>query len=363
MALPHDTLWEITPHTLAKHEILRRYLEAWFPIMSRYQGRIIYLDGFSGPGRYKGGEIGSPIIALAVAKNHRSSLNGKLVFWFVDENQDRIDHLCSELENYEIPDHFRVDVICGEFCEELEKVLDYLDSEGKRIAPTFAFVDPFGFSGISFEVIQRLLENKQCEVLINFMVDSINRFIDHPNDKIVKHIVDAFGTEDCISIAEAEGDRLTNLRILYQNQLKSVARFVRFFEMRDEKDRTQYFLFFASHHPVGHIKIKEAMWRVDPDGRYSFSDSTNQEQISLFDEVDVTDLVRTIREQFGNHRDVQCREIEEYVLDETAYIRKHMTQALRSMEAKGEITVDGKKSDGFKRRANTFSENVIVNIV
>jgi hypothetical protein len=51
MVKPIDTLWEIEPHMLTKYEILRRYLESWYPILATYNGRIIYLDGFCGPGR------------------------------------------------------------------------------------------------------------------------------------------------------------------------------------------------------------------------------------------------------------------------------------------------------------------------
>ena len=29
-----DTVWQIEEHTKAKHEILRRYLSAWFPILA-----------------------------------------------------------------------------------------------------------------------------------------------------------------------------------------------------------------------------------------------------------------------------------------------------------------------------------------
>lgn len=34
MAAPKTTTWNLDPHTRAKHEILRRYLEAWTPILS-----------------------------------------------------------------------------------------------------------------------------------------------------------------------------------------------------------------------------------------------------------------------------------------------------------------------------------------
>jgi three-Cys-motif partner protein len=76
MPSPTGTLWPIEPHTQAKHAILRRYLEAWFPILSTYNKRVVYLDGFCGPGRYEGGEPGSPLIALNVAKHHRAALSG-----------------------------------------------------------------------------------------------------------------------------------------------------------------------------------------------------------------------------------------------------------------------------------------------
>ena len=61
---------EIQPHTAAKHLILKRYLQAWFPILGKFHNTINYIDGFSGPGSYVGGEEGSPIIAIQTAMEH-----------------------------------------------------------------------------------------------------------------------------------------------------------------------------------------------------------------------------------------------------------------------------------------------------
>ena len=65
MPVPKTTVWPLEPHTKAKHEILRRYLGAWFPILTSggWNRRVIFLDGFAGPGRYSACEPGSPIIA------------------------------------------------------------------------------------------------------------------------------------------------------------------------------------------------------------------------------------------------------------------------------------------------------------
>lgn len=156
---------------------MQRYLEAWFPILSRFNERIIYIDGFCGPGRYSKGEPGSPLIALDVATNHRAELDGDLSFWFIDERQDRIEHLEGEVAQLQIPQHFEVNVECGQFHHELSGALDLIDAQNAQSAPTFAFIDPFGFSGIPFDVIRRLLALNRSEVLITLMVGSVNRFL------------------------------------------------------------------------------------------------------------------------------------------------------------------------------------------
>src|SRR5687768_1930123 len=68
---PRDVLWDLDPHTIAKHRILRRYVDAWLPIMASYPRRLVLIDGFAGPGRYRGGEDGSPVILLKAYLEHQ----------------------------------------------------------------------------------------------------------------------------------------------------------------------------------------------------------------------------------------------------------------------------------------------------
>ena len=57
MAAPSGVIWDLLPHTATKHEILRLYLGAWFPILGIGTAReLYYFDGFAGPGEYIGGE-------------------------------------------------------------------------------------------------------------------------------------------------------------------------------------------------------------------------------------------------------------------------------------------------------------------
>ena len=70
---PKETVWKLDRHSAAKHFILRRYLQAWLPIMGSPRagnGRLVLIDGFAGPGIYKGDEPGSPIIMLQAYLEH-----------------------------------------------------------------------------------------------------------------------------------------------------------------------------------------------------------------------------------------------------------------------------------------------------
>lgn len=356
MTTPKETLWELDPHTKAKHEILRRYLAAWFPIVSTYHSRIVYIDGFSGPGRYKKGEAGSPMIALDVAVNHHTSIRGEVVFWFIEEREDRIEHLRQELARITRPAHFKIFCESGRFQDKFGAVLNSTETGNDTFAPIFAFIDPFGFSGIPFSLIQRLLIRRGCEVFITFMVDAINRFLEHPEDKIVQHIVEAFGTKEAVQIAKGPEDRVVRLRALYQSQLQKVAKYVRYFEMRDAQNRSQYFLFFATNNERGHLKMKEAMWKVDPEGEFTFSDATNPNQLVLFEPNVTPTLVEQLRNEFSAKGLVTGLNVRTFVENRTAYLKKHMTGALQQEEGAGKLRVEPVKIDGSKRRPNTYPD-------
>jgi three-Cys-motif partner protein len=360
MAVPKETIWEIDPHTSAKHKILEGYLKAWFPVISRFNPVINYIDGFAGPGVYSKGELGSPIIALNVANQHTSDLKGNINFVFIDEREDRIANLIEELKNISLKSNFTAHPIRGKFHEVLDEALGNLEKEEKVLAPTFVFIDPFGFSGIPSTIIQKLLTIPKVEVFINFSVDSINRFIGTKDVEF--HIDELFGAEKVSELFAASKDRVRDLRDLYQIMLNSLARFVRYFEMRDEDDRPIYYLFFASNHELGHLKMKEAMWRVKKEGDFKFSDATDPNQIVLFEKEDFGEEVfNLIKEKFITGKyDVEILKI--FVENETAFLDKHVTQALIFAETNDLIEVDPLKTDGSKRRKGTLPNGVIVNL-
>jgi three-Cys-motif partner protein len=360
MTKPMESLWDIGPHTKAKHEILERYLDAWFPILSAYNQRIIYLDGFCGPGRYKGGEDGSPIIAIKKALNHFGKLQDrKISFIFIDERKDRIEHLRSEIASMTIPSNFSIFTEVSEFEKTVSQILRDLKSKNLNLAPTFAFIDPFGFKGVPFSLVKELLNNPKTEVFINIMADFINRFVEHPDANTRQHIVELFGSDQALELIANGGDRLETLRQLYQTQLQTCAKYVRYFEMQNEQGRLIYYLFFASKHPLGFVKIKEAFWKVDPESGFHFSDKTNPAQMILFSVDPSHDLVKTIGQKFSGQQAI-VSQVKQFVEEDTSYIAKHMRQALNIMEDEGKIQVHPLKLDGSKRRRGSFPDDARV---
>src|SRR5262249_53790542 len=97
---PKTTTWPLEPHTKGKHLVLKEYLNAWFPILSSWNGRIVFIDGFSGPGKYDGGEEGSPLIALRAMLEHSSRSRFKeITFFFIEQDPKRAEHLDNLIKN------------------------------------------------------------------------------------------------------------------------------------------------------------------------------------------------------------------------------------------------------------------------
>src|SRR5436309_1608833 len=136
------TCWRIDPHTSAKHVILRRYLQAWLPIITRWNGRVLYIDGFAGPGIYLRGEIGSPIISLNEAIAHRAGIRSQVIFIFIEADADRHEVLTQQVASIKVPANMQAHCIYGKFDEQLTQVLNIVAEHKKSLAPTFAFLDP-----------------------------------------------------------------------------------------------------------------------------------------------------------------------------------------------------------------------------
>jgi three-Cys-motif partner protein len=359
MAAPKTTVWPLEPHTRAKHEILRLYLEAWAPILSLGGfPTIAYVDGFAGPGVYSGGEDGSPVIAVKVALQHATKIKGNLLFLFVEKDRDRAAKLQEIVDGMGLPAKFRVKIAAGTtFAAGFEKhLLGFYRKRSKPLPPTFAFIDPFGWTGVPFTLVKEILGYPSCEVLVNFMFEEINRFVGQADQE--NNFDGLFGTQEwrrVLPIAEPRRRR-DFLHDLYLRQLRGAggAKYVRSFEMRNDRDVADYFLFFATNSAKGIQKMKAAMWKVDQGGEFRFSDATNLAQTVLFSpKPDFETLRRAIVLRFGG-TEPTVADIEEFVLADTPFRETHYKrQVLAELEKEAKLVVVGPPP---KRRAGTFGE-------
>ena len=217
------TLWQLDEQTLGKHIVLRSYLDGWFPILGSWHGRLLFIDGFTGPGEYASGEAGSPLVALDCVRRHKTEgrLSGvEVVCVFIESDGKRARYLEGVVHSQPPIPKARAHVLTGTFDNHMTRILDQIEEQNKAMAPAFVMVDPFGIKGSPMALIKRVLQNPRSECLISFMYEPIRRF--HSLPEFEPHLNELFGTtrwQDCLQIQD-EPSRKRFLHGLFQRQLK-----------------------------------------------------------------------------------------------------------------------------------------------
>lgn len=354
---PNTTTWSLDPHTRGKHEVLRRYMEAWLPIMTRWNGRVLFIDAFAGPGEYSNGEPGSPVIALRALIEHSAvnRIHSEVNYYFIEQDEARSEHLEQILEEVKplLPPRCNYEVINSTFDETLTGTLDRIDEQKLRLAPAFVMIDPFGVSGTPMRVIGRILQNPKSEVYISFMYREINRFKEHPNFE--KHLDELFGCPGWrhgINMPDTK-ERKEFFYNLYRSQLKkNGATNVLNFELY-EGDRLVYTIFFGTQHLEGCDKMKQAMWKVAPFGNFQFRSNQIGQLVLGDDLLDFSLLEKALQEQFRGKGWQSIEDVEDFVKsDVTEFHSSHLRRStLAPMEKNSKISVERPPS----KRKGTFT--------
>ena len=331
------------------------------PIMGSYNKNLVYVDGFAGPGVYSGGEDGSPIIALNVANEQRVSVPDNLTMLFIENDKERFVVLENTINGLSAtrPPHVHIETADTDFENTMTSILDDLDKDNQRLAPTFAFLDPFGYSDFSMDLVRRLLSYERSEILITLMNRDINRFLGVTPDAISR----MFGSPDCCDRKNkkaGEDDRDFLVRV-YKEQLgKNGATHTRSFEMRDSNDSVIYNMIFATKHWRGLEVMKDAMLKVDDRGTYTFSDKIGFAQTffkSIKNDVSwAEDVGNLIFREFSGKK-VKVEEIREFVAVKTEYPFKRRKIFSLMQENHPERIISVTKPDGEPARKNAFSDD------
>ena len=302
-----------------KHALLERYLPKFVGILGSRYPVIYFVDGFAGAGSYEsdhdgaGAVPGSPLLAAKVAADFAAS--GKWSFSLrcinVEHDAATFASLCASTADYAAP---TVTNLRGTFRQHLDAILDQL---GK--APALFFLDPFGFKGMEWDIVDRLAQRAKLaptEVIVNFLVGEIDQaagWVDSRRQKAApafqRRLDELFGTPAWRTIVESEGDpteRKRKLTRLYQEQLYGAFGFAARYGVRAIDGSLRYYLLYGTHHRRGAREMSDVVYRVEK--AYSTAkrqvDDGRPRQLSLEDigrtapspEDTRADLVRQISE-------------------------------------------------------------------
>lgn len=344
--------WIYREHTRVKHEILEKYLKSWVTIMGKYHKRICYFDGFAGRGEYEGGFPGSPVIAMHVGNDLKDYVE-EMVCFFIERDADNFKNLktVTSKEQKSCP-HCKIHNIHGEFGTVIGDIIEYV---GEKLAPSFFFVDPFGFRGVPFKLIKDILSIQRTEVFITFMYRDIGRFLRSVN--VEEAFDELFGTDRWREILKQVLKGLQRehaLRDFYITQLQEDAgvRFVWPFRVcMTEKLHTLYYLIYATNNFKGLFVMKGVMYNQGAEGTFAYmgpGDFIAKRQRILFAN-DIPTLKEFLIRCFKGQT-LTYIEIEEKTYLETRFIDKHYREALKELEKEGKVKINriSSKKSGLK---------------
>ncbi|MBS2966462.1 three-Cys-motif partner protein TcmP [Actinocrinis puniceicyclus] len=339
MATPKEPVWKRDPHTAAKHQLLRRYLQAWCPIVLGSFGTATYLEGFAGPGIYEAGEPGSPVIAhqqisaaLRSGKGHGTNMA------LIEESPTRLAILKEQIAT-KCDDNPRLKVTYrpGRCAEQMIGLLEEVGAFGK---PIFAFLDSWGGPDIPFALLERIAANNGSEVLLTFGPAFLTRFGTDPQHA-AKGDAQFGGTHWQGVYGQPKAQKGRHLADAYRYITLPRAGFTHTlaFEMRDEGGRGLW-LIFGTKHPAGLEKMKDAMWNVDPYGGVRYVDPADPAQIAL--DIRPEPFTGPLRRELLARIDQEDKGatvavLQDFALRETVYKPTHVISAVRALIQSGQL--------------------------
>ena len=326
----------------AKHRLLESYLGGWFPILSSWNGRVLYFDCHAGRGKHETGHEGSPLLALRTLLNHRNRLrilrNTVVKFVFFEINRENHELLQEEIQSLGVlPANVEVQTVMADYEAEIWQLVGRLRSQGQQLAPVFAFLDPFGFS-LSMSLCNELLQFQGCELLINFMYRYVDMAVRNPSQ--AQNLDRLFGCGGWRAIADIRDvDKRTDEALsLFSEQLD--ATWVTHMRMRGNNGALKYVLLHASNSPKGRRLMKEAMWRTTHSEVFTAFEYHNPSQPVLIEpKPNLAPLADRLWTEFAG-KQVSTAELYQWLLGES-YCQPHLHTLLRQYRSNGTVDCSG----------------------
>lgn len=353
-----------------KTTIVSKYFRAWAKVIlstvKKKTGRIAYIDLFAGPGRYKDGTISTPLKVLETAIED-NDLRKSLVTLFNDKDPENISSLKAAIDS--LPGvatlQYPPQLINEEVGSEIVKLLKQWS-----LVPTLLFVDPWGYKGLSLDLLNSVLRNWGCDCIFFFNYNRINPAL--ANDAVREHMNVLFGEERANAIrGEVEGLNPDERESLILERLAEAlkhmgANFVLPFTFKNENStRTSHHLIFASKHHRGYEIMKDIMALESSEqnqGVPSFEFSPASERFPLLFELSrpLDDLEEMLLEEFAGQT-LTMKEVYERHNVGRPFIEANYKKVLAAMELADKIRAVPPANKRPKRKGEaTFGDQVLV---
>jgi three-Cys-motif partner protein len=273
-----------------KHWLLREYLRRLIFKVATKWNRFVYVDGFAGPWGAKTENLSDTSfgIALEVMRECQSKLaeNGRVVPMraaFFEKNRRRAV-LLSQYAKENSTHELSIEAYRADFMDHIDAVSAQLRDDD------FAFVllDPKGYKEMIPAKLTPLLRQRGVEVLINLMWDFINRFWETDQAPVLDEIFGSNRRQEC-----SKNHREKDVSNLFAERLRSAAGLeggrmyaATFPVQHATKDRTHYFLVYATHSPHGLLTfgdVAQATWQEQAMTKARTTVRQRSDGIDLFD--------------------------------------------------------------------------------
>ena len=347
---------ESREQSLVKATIVEKYFYAWAAIIISAQKarpsspqRLAYVDLFAGPGRYKDGAASTPLRVLerAIATEDYCE---RLITVFNDKDAASVRAL--ERAIRELPGIDRLRNVPNVWNEDVGSQIASRLGSFKKV-PTLAFIDPWGYKGLTLQLVDAFLKDWGCDCLFFFNYGRINAGLSNP--LVRSHMEALFGAG-----ATKLGDTLRNLspsarestivNALVVALQKFGHRYVLPFCFKNETGRrTTHHLIFVTKNFKGYEVMKEIMAKsssLQEQGvsSFSFSSADSNRQALLFElNRPIDDLKQMLLEDYRG-RTIEMGALYKEHSVGRPFLSRHYKEVLRSLEHAGAIETIGRRS-------------------
>lgn len=369
---PSDTLDENPEYWLeysniqkVKHDVIRTYLGGWFPKLTLGQWgskRVLYVDTHAGRGTHMEGQLGSPLVALDSFLSH--TFRDKILaasgvsFYFIERDEKNVESLRQELRTREpLPPKIEVEAMAGDSFKVLDDVIESIKKEGKRLAPSFIFCDPYGFK-VPGRTLRELMQFDRVELFINIIWRELDMAIqqgDKMKPGMAARLDSIFdGPEWRTTITSPDHDTRAEQCVTLIKQ-KTGALWATTIRMLGDNGATRYFLLHLTKNDAGRDLMKDAVWKACPDGGYYARKSDDPaQQMLIMPEPDLRPLrewtLARLRE-----RPRRWKELHELIRPEM-WLEKHLNDVVRALRK--DKTIEDFDYRGEKRFAPSNNPNL-----